>query len=36
MTYQPFGKLVEHEHRQCERGNATIGFLKDGVGGGHE
>jgi hypothetical protein len=34
--HQPFGELVEGEHNQRERGNAAIGFLKNGFGGGHE
>jgi hypothetical protein len=28
--------LVECEYSQRERDNAAIGFLKNGVGGGHE
>jgi len=32
----PFGELVERKHHQRERGDAAIGFLKDGIGGGHQ
>ena len=35
VQHQPFGELVERKHHQRERGDAAIGFLKNGIGGGH-
>jgi hypothetical protein len=34
--HQPFGELVEREHHQRERGDAAVGFLENGIGGGHD
>lgn len=36
MQHEPFGELVEREHDERERGDAAIGFLKNGFGSGHD
>ena len=34
--HKPFGKLVEREHHQRERGDVPVRLLKNGFGGVHE
>jgi hypothetical protein len=36
LYHQPLGELVEREHHQRQRGDAAVGFLKNGLAGGHK